>query len=251
MNNEEEPDEPVMENETETKPADEGVMPMPPPLPLREVSLANTIDALLKRPLSLLQQIQDEDGAKLGRHLLLLSLACLGIFGFILGLSSGDRQLWSAPLKIITGVAVSGLITLPSLYIFSCLNGLDVSLRSVAAVLGASLALVSLLLIGLSPVLWIFTQSTDSIVFLGMLSLLFWGGSLVFGLSLIFKGVGATAVKGGEYLKIWAFIFVVVTLQMSTALRPVIGEAETLLPQEKKFFVNHWMDELSGATEID
>ena len=90
-----------------------------------------------------------------------------------------------------------GLITLPSLYIFSCLNGLDVSLHSVAAVLGASLALVSLLLIGLAPVLWIFTQSTDSLVFLGMLSLLFWGGSLAFGLSLIFKGVSAAAAPVG------------------------------------------------------
>ena len=56
-------------------------------------------------------------------------------------------------------------------------------------------------------------------------------------------------MKGGEYLKIWAIIFVVVTLQMSTALRPIIGEAETLLPQEKKFFVNHWLDELSAAGE--
>lgn len=246
MNNEDvDPDEPEIESAAESNPLN------PPPLPVREVSLANTIDSLLKRPLSLVQQIQNDDGVKLGRHLLLLSLACLGIFGFILGLSSGDRQLWSAPLKIITGVAVSGLICLPSLYIFSCLNGLDVSLRSVAAILGASLALVSLLLIGLSPVMWIFTQSTDSIVFLGMLSLLFWGGSPGLGLSLIFSGVNARGKKGGQYLKLWALIFVVVTLQMSTALRPIIGEAETLLPQEKKFFLNHWMDELYAATPVD
>ena len=235
MKNEEEPD--ITAAETEL--ADESSPVMPPPMPVAEVSFANTIDTLLKRPLALLNQLQRDQGARVGRHLLVLSIICLGIFGFILGLSSGDRQLWSAPLKIIGGVAVSGLITLPSLYIFSCLNGLDVSLRSVAAVLGASLALVSLLLIGLAPVLWIFTQSTDSLVFLGFLSLLFWGGSLAFGLGLIFKGADTCGIKGGDYLKIWAVIFTLVTLQMSTALRPIIGEAETLLPREKKFFVNH------------
>ncbi len=247
MKNEEEPDITA----AETEPADESSPVMPPPLPVAEVSFANTIDTLLKRPLAILNQLQRDQGARVGRHLLVLSITCLGIFGFILGLSSGDRQLWSAPLKIIGGVAVSGLITLPSLYIFSCLNGLDVSLRSVAAVLGASLALVSLLLIGLAPVLWIFTQSTDSLAFLGFLSLLFWGGSLAFGLGLIFKGVNTCGIKGGEYLKIWAVIFTLVTLQMSTALRPIIGEAETLLPQEKKFFVNHWLDELYDATPVD
>jgi hypothetical protein len=248
MNNEEEEIESTV---NDIEPAGENVPLGPPPLPVVEVSFARTIDTLLKRPLSLLQLLQHEDGGKVGRHLLVLSIGCLGIFGFILGLTSGDRQLWSAPLKIISGVAVSGLITLPSLYIFSCLNGLDVSLRSVAAVLGASLALVSLLLIGLAPVLWIFTQSTDSLVFLGFLSLFFWGGSLAFGLGLIFKGVNACGIKGGEYLKIWAAIFTLVTLQMSTALRPIIGEAETLLPQEKKFFVNHWMDELYDATPVE
>ncbi len=245
MKNEEEPDT----NPNDTEPAAESSPVMPPPIPVAGVSFANTIDALLKRPLALLHQLQQEEGTRVGRHLLVLSITCLGIFGFILGLSSGDRQLWSAPLKIITGVAVSGLITLPSFYIFSCLNGLDVSLRSVAGVLGASLALVSLLLIGLAPVLWIFTQSTDSLVFLGILSLLFWGGSLAFGLGLIFRGFDACGIKGGEYLKIWAAIFTLVTLQMSTALRPIIGEAETLLPQEKKFFVHHWMDEISNASD--
>jgi hypothetical protein len=40
---------------------------------------------------------------------------------------------------------------------------------------------------------------------------------------------------------------VTVTLQMSTSLRPIIGPAEeTLLPQEKRFFLGHWV-EVMGA----
>ncbi len=37
-------------------------------------------------------------------------------------------------------------------------------------------------------------------------------------------------------------IFVVVMLQMRTALRPLIGKAGTFLPVEKKVFVSRWLD---------
>jgi len=51
-----------------------------------------------------------------------------------------------------------------------------------------------------------------------------------------------TPVRSG--IKIWMVLFVMVVLQMTTALRPVVGKADTLLPQEKKFFVTYWMDNL-------
>ncbi len=217
----------------------------PPPIPQREVTFANTMDGLLKRPLAIIDELQHGKTGAVSRHLFIITIGCLGVFGFILGMCSGDRQLWSAPLKIILGVAMSGLITLPSLYIFSCLNGLDVSLKSVAGVLSSALTLVSLLLIGLAPVLWIFTQSTDSLVFVGFLAVVFWIGSLSFGLSLLLKTASHSGAANRGYLHLWALIFVLVTLQMSTTLRPLIGTAETLLPEEKKFFLTHWLDQMS------
>jgi hypothetical protein len=33
---------------------------------------------------------------------------------------------------------------------------------------------------------------------------------------------------------------------MTTALRPIIGKADTLLPTEKKFFLQHWGDSMRG-----
>jgi hypothetical protein len=44
----------------------------------------------------------------------------------------------------------------------------------------------------------------------------------------------------------WICLFVVVALQMTTALRPIIGKADTLLPTEKKFFLQHWGDSMRG-----
>jgi hypothetical protein len=39
-------------------------------------------------------------------------------------------------------------------------------------------------------------------------------------------------------------IFLLVMLQMTTTLRPIVGTAETFLPTEKKFFLNHWAQSL-------
>ena len=43
-------------------------------------------------------------------------------------------------------------------------------------------------------------------------------------------------------LKVWLTVFVVVVLQMSTALRPIIGPADSFLPDEKRFFIGHWFN---------
>ena len=54
-------------------------------------------------------------------------------------------------------------------------------------------------------------------------------------------------VSERTHLKVWMAIFLLVCLQMTTALRPIIGTSEHWLPQEKKFFLAHWMENLSRA----
>jgi hypothetical protein len=49
-------------------------------------------------------------------------------------------------------------------------------------------------------------------------------------------------VRSGGGIKVWMVIFLLVMLQMTTALRPWIGKADTFLPAEKKFFISHWLD---------
>jgi hypothetical protein len=43
-------------------------------------------------------------------------------------------------------------------------------------------------------------------------------------------------------LMIWISIFLLVTLQLSTSLRPILGRSDKLLTTEKKFFLQHWGD---------
>ena len=42
-------------------------------------------------------------------------------------------------------------------------------------------------------------------------------------------------------------LFVLVLLQMTAALRPILGTADAFLPTKKKFFVSHWTDSLKSS----
>jgi hypothetical protein len=53
----------------------------------------------------------------------------------------------------------------------------------------------SLLLLALGPVSWIFAQSTESIVFMGILHLAFWFFALAYGLQYIKKSARASPAR--------------------------------------------------------
>jgi hypothetical protein len=93
--------------------------------------------------------------------LLVVAAFCCVIYGLIVGSFSGGQQIWAAPLKIATGMLVSGLICLPSLYIFSCLSGSPVRLVQAFGVLAGLPALSAILLIGFAPVAWVFPPARN------------------------------------------------------------------------------------------
>lgn len=212
----------------------------------RAPSFAVVLEALLKRPGSLLHELGGERRAAVIARLAALILVCGLIYGVVMGSLSGGTQLWAAPAKLTLGLFASVLLCLPSLYIFLCLNGADLRPAQIAGAALGMVALVTLLLIGFAPVSWIFSQSTDSIVTMGVLHLVFWVIGLWFGVRII-KGLLAcaeTPAPDHGHLKVWIIIFTLVSLQMTSVLRPLIGTSDTFLPAEKKFFVRHWFDSM-------
>ena len=212
------------------------------------INFASVIENLLRAPGRILHEAGG-GASRVPLLLLVISVFCLGVFGFLLGTFSGGIQYWAAPAKIVLGVLAATLICLPSLYIFSALGGVDARLAHIVALAIAAIALTALLLLGFAPVLWVFSQSTESLSFMGTLALAFWMISLIFGMRMLHAAATAMRARSPGYLTIWIMIFVVVTLQMSTAMRPIIGTAGTFLPQEKKFFITHWIDELDASAK--
>jgi len=202
------------------------------------------IETMLREPRRLMYQLRQQSAGSLILRLLIIAVLCSAIYGVVVGTFSRGVQLWAAPVKIAAGLLVAGLICLPSLYIFSCLSGSQARLMEVFGLVASLLTLMTVLLIGFAPVAWVFSQSTNSVPAMGALHLVFWAVSTFFGLRFLTTGFThlSAAFDGG--LKVWIAIFLLVVLQMTTALRPIVGTAETFWPAEKKFFVSHWIESL-------
>jgi hypothetical protein len=84
---------------------------------------------------------------------------------------------------------------------------------------------------------------------MGVLHITFWLISTFFGLRFLENGFSHSRARSTAGLNTWIIIFLLVVIQMTTALRPIIGTADTFLPTEKKFFLSHWGDCLKAQRE--
>lgn len=200
------------------------------------------VEAILRQPRRLMFQLRQPGSGSLVGGMLLVTVVCSLVYGLVVGTFSMGPQLWGAPAKIAAGLIISALICLPSLYIFTCLSGSQARLAQMCGLLAGLLMLMSILLIGFAPVAWLFSQSTQSLAWMGTLHILFWLISTFFGLRFLQTGFSHSQARSKAGLYTWIIIFVLVALQMTTALRPILGKADTFLPTEKKFFVAHWAE---------
>jgi len=199
------------------------------------------IEAILRQPRRVMFQVTRANSRPLIAGMLWIALLSAAVYGLVVGTFSGGEQLWRAPLKIATGLVLTALICLPSLYIFACLSGSNARLIEVIGLVSGMLALMTVLLIGFAPVAWVFSQSTESVAAMGALHLVFFLVALCFGVRFLqssFDRLSPQTESGP--LGVWVIIFLLVALQMTTALRPIVGTSETFLPTDKKFFASHW-----------
>ncbi len=208
------------------------------------------IEAMLRQPRRLVHQLRSGAGGRLTFQMVALGVVCIAIYGLVVGAFSGGDQYWAAPAKLALGLLGAGLICLPSLFIFACLAGSRASLKEVAGVVAGLVLLMTLLLIGFAPVAWVFSQSTTSVAMMGFLHLLFGFVALIFGVRFLSQGFQWMETRFNAGLKVWMILFTLVVVQMTTALRPIVGTADSFLPKEKKFFLAHWFEQVTGHTRL-
>jgi hypothetical protein len=210
-------------------------------------NLAVAVEVILRQPRRAMYQLRQPGSGKLLAAMIFVSIICMAVYGLVVGSFSMGAQLWAAPVKLVTGMLISALICLPSLYIFACLSGSQARLGEMCGLLTGLLMLMTLLLVGFAPVAWLFSQSTDSITWMGVLHLLFWFIAVCFGVRFLQAGFSHTQARSSAGLNTWIIIFALIVIQMTTALRPIIGTSETFLPTKKQFFVSNWIENLNAA----
>jgi hypothetical protein len=206
------------------------------------VNVFGAVECMLRQPRRVIFQLRQPGGGRLIGLMLLVSVVCSLIYGVVAGSFSGGAQWWAAPLKITVGFLISAVICLPSLYIFACLSGSQARLSEMIGLVSGLLMLMTVLLIGFAPVAWLFSQSTNSIAWMGFLHLMFGFIAALFGLRFMQAGFTHSQARSRAGFAVWVIIFMLVMIQMTTALRPIIGTAKTFLPAEKQFFISHWSD---------
>jgi hypothetical protein len=239
--------------------------PIPPvsssvPKPLGEnpeervpiTSPIQAIEAILRQPRRVMYQLRQPGAGALMMYLMIIAILCAVVYGVVVGTFTGHDQLWIAPVKVAGGMLVSALICLPSLYIFACLSGSQARLAEIYGLVMGMLMLTTILLIGFAPVAWLFSQSTNSANWMGTLHLIFWFIAALFGLRFLNNGFSHSHAKSNAGFNTWVVIFMLVVVQMSTALRPIIGTPgvkESFFPEKKQFFLSHWADCLKESAE--
>lgn len=213
--------------------------------PLQGSGLLVSLESLLKRPGRLLHAVRGEGTKGVVAPLCVVAGVCLALYGAVVGGLSGGEQLWQAPAKVVLGTLFSALICLPSLYVFLCLGGVDARFREVVGSMVAMVALSAVMLIGLAPVAWVFSQSTDSVALVSVMHLGFWAIATAMGARLLGRFLGRPGSQAR--LKGWMAIYLLVCVQMMTSLRPIVGRADTVLPTEKRFFLQHFIEVLDGG----
>jgi hypothetical protein len=236
--------------------------PVPPvsshaPKPLGEnpeerapiTSPIQAVEAILRQPRRVMYQLQQPGAGALMIYLMLVALFCAVVYGVVVGTFSMHEQLWIAPVKIAGGMLVSAFICLPSLYIFACLSGSRARLAEIYGLVMGMLMLTTILLIGFAPVAWLFSQSTESVNWMGTLHLIFWFIAALFGLRFLNTAFSHSQAKSNAGFNTWVVIFMLVVVQMTTALRPIVGSSDKFFPTEKKFFLSYWADCLKDSAE--
>lgn len=201
-------------------------------------SLLAVTDHLLRSPGSVLFAMNNS--SKPIWKLLGATLLSILVVGLILGTFSGGQQIFVVPLRLTVGLGAAAFLCLPSLYIFSALSGAPFDLRRTAGILAMGLALMSILLLGLSPIAWVFSQASSSAAFVGGTYIMLMLLSAMFGVGLIRRAVSSQSGESRTAISLWGLLFILVLCQMTTTLRPLVGPYDGELFHQRLFFLAHW-----------
>ena len=205
------------------------------------------VAALVQTPADLLAEA-NRPGQRPILRLAGLSMAAMVIVGIVVASFSGGAQMFVVPIKLCLGLSLCALLCFPSLYIFSSVAGAVQSVRETALALAMGVSLIGVLLVALAPVTWLFAQSTHAPGVMGALHVVALVVSTAVGVRLMAKVMRALNGRTIAGVRAWGLMFVVVMLQMTTTLRPLVGEFDGLWHSERVFFLEHWTRPFTPVT---
>jgi hypothetical protein len=196
--------------------------------------------------------------------LLVASALCLAVFGFVMGLAHSPWQALSSAIKMPILFIGAGFLCLPALYFFALVMGSQLHMAQITAAVIAGVAVMAVLLLGLSPVLLIFVLTSRSYGFFQLLAVACVALSGCIGFVYLWRGMvwvtlfGERARAGVQQMlmSIWLALYVFVGSQMAWRLSPFVGDPETpfvfLQPSRGNLYVDvmHALERIVGLRGV-
>jgi hypothetical protein len=220
---------------------------------------SNCLVTLLRDPDTFFASVRRSGTPLPDKWLAAVSVVCLALVGFVMGLGHGGWQALSSAVKLPVLVIGTGLLCLPALYLLSLAFGSRLEIAQVVTVVLAGVAVSSLVLAGLLPVMLVFLSSGSYPFFqlLAVASVTL--GSLV-GVYYLWRGVErvhlferAPANLRRGLMNGWFILYAFVGSQMAWRLSPFVGDPQQpfvwLQPSHDNLFVDV-LRALESATSL-
>ena len=178
---------------------------------------------------------------RLAAFLALVTVVGCALFGFAVG-SFVDLKVAALDAAKMVGIAAfSFVLCFPTLYVFATISGSKLSAARLAVIGLVCTATLGSLLAALSPILWLFSVSTEKVAFIVFLSCFLAALSLAFVVCPITAAAEKGIVANRAGLHMWLVVFAVVALQTVTLVRPMLAPIGTpRTPEGKCFFLMHF-----------
>ena len=213
---------------------------------MNAINTRTSVAELLRNPDTCLgHACEDARTGGLTAFLLLLSLAGSAAFGFAIGSFAGWGVAFLDAAKMAGIMLFSFALCYPTLYVFSALGGCKQSPKRLLALGLVPMAVLGCLLAALSPIMWLFSVSTELVGFIMFFSCALAAVAVCFAQRPLLCAKERGLVISLVGMRVWFFVLIVVALQSVTLVRPMLsplGAERT--PQGKCFFLEHFKSAL-------
>lgn len=159
--------------------------------------------------------------------LLFCSSIFIAFYGAIIGSTSGGLQMLSSAFKLPALYLLTLLICLPTLYFLDIIFGSKRTFDQYLALLMASMAMISVMLLGFAPVTIFFRLSINDYNFFRLLNVVVFSLTGVIGIKFFYRSMKRLIEKEAEssdnrykLIKAWLFLYGFVGSQLGWTLRP-------------------------------
>lgn len=200
-------------------------------------SMLQAFDELLKQPA---QTVSRAASSRVAIWLMGGALLSASVYGAAAGFFQGGTAILLPMLKAPLILAFSLLLCLPSLYIIGSMLGARLSAQRFRVAVAGFAGMIGLLMIGLMPIVWLFSVSSRSMAFVATLHVFLWIVCVAFAARFLGLALRESGARAAPIL--WVLLFLIVSLQVATFLRPVLWyePGAPLFRAEKLFFLEHF-----------